>query len=642
MGIWPNYKKLKKHTNGSSALSSFKLGSTTKLFVDSHYRSQHPDKPDDLFIVNNGYNCTFSGNYEKNWDVKKFTTFGLSPDSLYSNLQWTLESTRHTQNQVLARQVDCPGKLRLVEFKEFGTLRAGHRLQLRNIFRAMIQKTLSFREESVFLLISQALWEAGPASNDWHREAHESFANLGFTEEFLQELNIQLDSHQENWDEPYTILCLIILTCRVLEFGQYPEMATKLLLKCRKTAFQWISKIESMISDSCTSPVAQVQHLKLKLVDACICICLTFSVSMEYLDQVLYSEDDLFVWVHAMTRIHNTITPSTTLSHTKRLLLNLVQRTIGMNIQVKLATFIKGLNKFVHKNWNEGIYGEISMWLPYDNHPIIPHIYQATFRPENKATAHLEVDVLGGSFLVNGLPVGWLPEKVTHHPIFSRTFTDIVFEVYPTQDENTYVTRNQYDKADYRFTLLNDDNKTLIIRERRTRDIQKVNRIQRDKISNFMESIVDEYQLVAPESLKNLIPRLLQEEFSHWLNIKENYIEFRPVKFINFATAKPKYKFCLENQLLVEMSTGNAIFSVGSKSYFSIRKYLSRLEHPDFVHVLLESRGKVRVDLPRRRLTFYFDENSGHLMNKEYGMQVCANQSFGTLISLQNGSASKR
>lgn len=113
--------------------------------------------------------------------VKKFVTFSVEKLSVYKSLQWTLDSTKHTQNKVLATQSDCPADLSIAEYKEFGSLRAdGHRLQYRNLYRTISDESLSFETPSVLALVMQALWEAGPGGIQWYREANEDFVDLDF------------------------------------------------------------------------------------------------------------------------------------------------------------------------------------------------------------------------------------------------------------------------------------------------------------------------------------------------------------------------------------------------------------------------------------------------------------------------------
>ena len=55
-------------------------------------------------------------------------TFQLTdPDFL--NLEFTMDSTRFVQNEVIAQLSQCSTRLKPRQFIEFGSFRSGHRLQ---------------------------------------------------------------------------------------------------------------------------------------------------------------------------------------------------------------------------------------------------------------------------------------------------------------------------------------------------------------------------------------------------------------------------------------------------------------------------------------------------------------------------------
>jgi len=162
------------------------LGSSTKPYLETHYKKDLPPDPDtstDSFIVSNGYNCKYF--YEGYTDppvipsgtsVKAFCTFQVNPTSPYNKLQFAVSGALHSQNQVLARQTECPVQLALSEFIEFGSLRVGRHLQWHNIHRAIVQGNLSLETNSVVSLICQTVWEAGPpldssSESDYWRES---------------------------------------------------------------------------------------------------------------------------------------------------------------------------------------------------------------------------------------------------------------------------------------------------------------------------------------------------------------------------------------------------------------------------------------------------------------------------------------
>jgi len=166
------------------------LGSSTKLCSVTHHSREglHPDTDTDSFIVSNGYNCQYyyDGNpnppsIPSGASVKAFCTFKVDKESAYRKLQFAVGGTTHSQNYVLAQQIKCPAELALSEFIEFGSLRAGLRLQWHNIHRAIVQGSLSLEADSVFSLICQTVWEAGPpleSGSDYWRESDLRYLQL--------------------------------------------------------------------------------------------------------------------------------------------------------------------------------------------------------------------------------------------------------------------------------------------------------------------------------------------------------------------------------------------------------------------------------------------------------------------------------
>lgn len=107
-GEWNEYGRMSRYAR-SKPRNVF-LGSTTTLVETSHYgRGHHPDNPFSAFVVDNGHNCTFnSGSYAlpiemSKQSVKEYVSFSVENATAYSGLQWTLHSTLHTQNSVLAK-----------------------------------------------------------------------------------------------------------------------------------------------------------------------------------------------------------------------------------------------------------------------------------------------------------------------------------------------------------------------------------------------------------------------------------------------------------------------------------------------------------------------------------------------------------
>jgi hypothetical protein len=149
---WRNSRSLKRWLVQQRSPATVTMCSTTKRFAESHYSSAHPTHPLEQFLLPcraNVHLVSVSAPHgalpfcrERTASVAKLCT--LKAVQHYKSLQWALASTVHTQNEALAKQSECPRQLALSEYCCYASLRAGERLQLRNLLRAIEMRTLRF------------------------------------------------------------------------------------------------------------------------------------------------------------------------------------------------------------------------------------------------------------------------------------------------------------------------------------------------------------------------------------------------------------------------------------------------------------------------------------------------------------------
>ncbi|RAH70416.1 uncharacterized protein BO66DRAFT_471392 [Aspergillus aculeatinus CBS 121060] len=176
------------------------MGSTAKSFLRTHYNGRSFPARFNEVALPNGLRFKLLDKGSGIWitdqteasAVKRLCTLRLTED-VYSNLQYALESSNHSENKVLADQQICHSALSLHEFVAFGRLRAGERVQWYSIVRELASCDLSMDSPSVGLLFRQAAWELGTwsASTDL-REAHRVFSDRDFRNRLLETLGQQL------------------------------------------------------------------------------------------------------------------------------------------------------------------------------------------------------------------------------------------------------------------------------------------------------------------------------------------------------------------------------------------------------------------------------------------------------------------
>ncbi|KAK5007347.1 hypothetical protein LTR16_005742, partial [Cryomyces antarcticus] len=219
-----SYKQLATHIDRDTREPRITLGSCTKSFLVSHYKSPTFPVSADQVCVNNGLQyklldseCTaWVVDQNKSHSFKDFCVLKLR-NGPYQTLHWALRTTSHAPNEIISKQDDCPSTMELREFIEFGSLRAGERLQWLNILRELGSSNLTFNEEAVHTLITQAAWEAGsPLEESVTREAHAPLNDDSFCHKLLAMLERLLSTIEANWKEQNTMLTIVAVSLRVL------------------------------------------------------------------------------------------------------------------------------------------------------------------------------------------------------------------------------------------------------------------------------------------------------------------------------------------------------------------------------------------------------------------------------------------
>ena len=221
-----NYAGLQKFVISHEGRLQF--ASKTKPFVVSHYRNRKISQANESNVcVNNGLHYNIYDSKELRWpeqlldrcDVREQCTPKL-PHGPYENLQYAVNNTAHTSNEVIASQAECHETLTMHEFYAFGTLRSGHRLQWRNIARELTTHILNFNCHETHTLIMQAAWQVGPLSEGrLCRESHVDLEEVDFGRSLLSTMEDALGTIEGNWQAAVAARTLIALATRLLSLS---------------------------------------------------------------------------------------------------------------------------------------------------------------------------------------------------------------------------------------------------------------------------------------------------------------------------------------------------------------------------------------------------------------------------------------
>ena len=436
---WLQYKEIQAFAVTRD--SNLVLASNTKSWGKSHYRMHKFPVSCDQICIRNALRLKLFDNVANGWvreqtndpTIKDMCTIQL-PRGAYLNLQYTLSSTFHTQNQVMAAQTDCDKVLSLHEFEAYGCLRAGEQLQWYNVVRNLASSALSLNEEAVVSLIKQAAWELGTPSESVRRVTHQAFEDRVFGDFLLNLLEERLTEIKKNWNEHCTFDLIVTLSLRVLALSSGSpsvEKVAEFLRQCREVAIDWCHELNgSYLYDEGKEDRDQ-QGLILQIAST---FQATYDVDPILLRIVMETPRDVFCFARcSILLFENSPSESCRLLPKIEVCLQNAERIRSLSRSQMLCMIMKypsELNHAIQSNisclevsgpWS--ICPEGGSWVTTVTRSIIQGFGQ-----------RLHFNYLTGELLVDGNPPGRLPAKFTSNSLYRRLFGEVIlpqFLVHP-------------------------------------------------------------------------------------------------------------------------------------------------------------------------------------------------------------------
>ncbi|KAH9179663.1 hypothetical protein EDB89DRAFT_1841766 [Lactarius sanguifluus] len=605
------------------------IASTTNSFRDqSHYKSVRIPASDSQVLLNNGLSFKLFDRTAKSWAGRPFlgTTIAnfctpLAPmSSPYRKIHSFVSGTRHTSNEVIAAQADCPPELSPHEYIAFSGLRSGPRLQWLNIARELSSPSLSFRREGVHTLITQAAWHLGPSSDgvrEWHTDL--DIPSFGWT--LLHELEGLLGRIEANWLEEVTVRTIALLTSRLLSSAHDSDVrqsAYALLRRARHVAHRWISELGSIL-ETTDDETARANLRRRLCILAATCFS-TYDVCLEHVPGILSSDNDIAIAVHCAVIVHDN-TPSilkdddsrylTRLLNRHRRLLHFLELSFQYSVQSNPSGFDRGLANL----WPGFRRQTSSNWrvLPIPNSRWISCIVEGG--------QEVHYNLLTGQLLIGGNPFGRLPQKIIEHPTYASVLGTRVLDVVPADIPSMeFMTRSTVLGYQILFSLSDGD---LTLQARQPGNSRLVQFVPRAAfVGDFPKAFVDDYV--------------------HWLDLDTGEVEFRPVespwtpdpsnwRFTIYAddTRSTFHKFSGDSVTLVHL------IDIRSATFQTMSRVLSALESPEHI-VVTHTNQALEASLSRLRLVFFVNHNSELECRSIPGYVIDESQSCGTMFGLKN------
>jgi hypothetical protein len=429
-----SYTGLSKYVKSNTG--RLQLASSTKPFVVSHYRSKKvSEATESTTCVNNGLNYAMYDSKKDKWasdmldrcELCKLCTLQL-PAS-YEALQFALDATTHTSNEVIAKQSTCPRHLTLHEFYSFATLRSGYRLQWRNVARELVTGILNFNREETHLLILQAIWQAGPSSaSSSCRESHVDLEEEEFGLTLLSVLKENITNVEENWQAVVAVRTFVAVVARLLSVSPHNSVhqgCYRFLKKARGVALSWTRELTQLLHDD--RDAEHLESLNTHTLEIALTCYGTFDVEIRHVPGLLASDDDVGVLTECSMVIHDRC-PAVPDELPKSITMLLgrywrVRHLLEPIIREKILAKCDGVNMAIRNLWDG--YRPGGNWTALKS-PNERWLRTKTSDTSGHRSTIVQYNVLDGSLLVNGSPLSRLPRSYELHETYRRLFKEVI------------------------------------------------------------------------------------------------------------------------------------------------------------------------------------------------------------------------
>ncbi|KAG8719382.1 hypothetical protein FRC09_011187 [Ceratobasidium sp. 395] len=577
------------------------IASSTKSFLRSHYSSTGIPTTESAVCVNNGLTFQLFDTDKYTWAAGPFAqasfveygAFTLPTNSSYRYLQFSLEGTAHTSNQILADQSDCPKDLSLHEHYAFGTLRSGPRLQWMNMVRGLEENILTYGREEVNLLHTQAAWQIGPLSTDdqlrdWHLELCDPEYGHLLVDQAMRVLN----RIRANWLEATSVQTIVMLVSRLLSSATDLDTQNEaycFLREARTVTFDWLGKLSEKLQNARLE--AQILDYQQRVCEMAAICRSTYDVDEQHLRKLLSNPGDYLALISCFVTLYDNQPPKLAdAPQHLQVLLTRDRRLAHKTLPIVLETLQKSPrlpDDSVSRYWNRYRPG-LSGWTAFP-------------APNSRWICTTTMSELGGAS----------QQKV--------------LDVIPANSPGMiFSTRTDIEGNEVSFCM-EESSRELIVQTRQNGA---------------------SFQLIPHSKLVDDFPAFFSSNYHHWMDLKTGVVEFRPLTS-PWAPHKKNWRlrFSSSSNSSMEQSNGNGstiLLDIHSPAFIAIARQISPLESSRYLHAIRSThefaRGATRItiSLPRMKIAFFVNKKMQLESGNLRGHVIDENQSTGTMFGLRN------
>ena len=618
------------------------LASSRKPFRTTHYANIKLPVAFDKICHPHGPRYRLLDSQQRCWTSQaairiSFAEICNSPfpkNTVYSSLRKyvhpTFEEEDVSPNIVVASQTRCPNTLSVVEFTAFQGIRLGHHVQWIQLVRELCSTNLNFGTVEVCALVARLAFQAGPPCGDnILRASHWVFEDPSFIDILISQIKTRMEAVATNWRESQTLECLMVIIERLWSLCGAKALQPKiksLLLDARKVAHSWIQLLRREANN--TSDVETTSRRSQDAFHAALLCRRTFICELASPNELMHA-DALTCFLECAFTLKDNLPMRNTddifqLKPTLRRLyikdikmLRDLERTLRSSINCDPASVGRAVDSMVGGTSSESS-STFTKWtfMPEpQNDWVTAHLAGG----QGVATQEIHFDIIVGSLLVNGEPVGRLPETFSSLSFFTQFFGNRIFRTY----------RSPLPNLSYRFASSFEGHE-VHFGNRNQIPFMRVRTADR----RIMEYVPPETFCPAgrPDTIPDL-PWPLLDNHVHWLDISSRSLIIRP--FESMWRAKDSDWILDLVSLQAWRRKKTLLVDPGSRVFSAVARIFEPFENVRGMMVFQPLRSNLRLKLTKLELSFRVN-TAGLLECDELKSIVDTNQDAGTLYGMKS------
>lgn len=560
----------------------------------------------------------FTSGLTSTQEIAKLCTYTLPAPLQQFIFRPKIEPDGPSPNTVLATQSTCPDDLSLEEYKALTSLPLGCKIQWQNILVQIASPSVDFNMQATLFVVMQCILQTGPRSGDGdvRRSGHGILTDVQFANALLDNLNESLRRIEMNWKSFHALCIFVSIARRLLSLTSASAVelrSLEILALFRDTAMKWVHDLQEKVQGATDDKIRN--DLRSKVVDVALIGADTFNIDENHLQSLLTSSPkDACTMIQFAIAIKDGVLRKPTKYLTSIMFQRWEQlafRSFGILVEQVASGSNPALDNAINAIWSS--FHASGQWEALGNP--YHHWLCSKSAPSNGCNV-LEVhfSLLTGELLINGSPLSRLPGNYERNDIYPTLFGRSILEVAPSDEFGfRFSCKNLFHKHSLNFGLDKEENLSVrATNENRT------------------------FELIPRSVLKNSFPTMFVDNFVHWYNLEDDWIEFCTQEFPwDHSERNWMLRHGLDSGW--QLVKGDALLiNMKSPTAKAVANILSPLETLEWTHITLHGLS-LDVELPRLQLGFHLKQGETMITSHQFRrMSIDEDQLTGTLIGLRD------